>query len=78
MRGKSRPSPMMLIIIPVLFHLAYFVIGSSLVSYTNTMSKDPTCSQIDPSNRSVVSFYGWFIVFLSGLSLILTAANLLL
>ena len=78
MRRKSHPSPMMLIIIPVLFHLAYFVIGSSLVSYTNSMSKDPTCSQIDPGNRSVVSFYGWFIVFLSGLSLIFTATNLLL
>lgn len=69
--------PMMLIIIPILLNLAYFVIGTSMVSYTDKIKNSMGCKDIDVESRNLISFYGWFIAILSGLSLLFTAANLL-
>ena len=76
----ARPTkqPMMLIIIPILLNLAYFVIGTSMISYTDKISSDQHCRNIDEESRSLITFYGWFVSILSGLSLLLTAGNLLL
>lgn len=67
---------MLFIILPVLFNLAYFVIGTSMVSYTDKMNASGACRNIDPESRNLISFYGWFVALLSGLSLLFTAGTI--